>query len=52
MVFNTRDINTGWDGRANNGVDIAQQDVFVWKVKLKDIFNKWHDYIGTVTLVK
>ncbi|HSH66596.1 MAG TPA: PKD domain-containing protein, partial [Bacteroidia bacterium] len=52
MVFNTRDINTGWDGRANNGVDIAQQDVFVWKVKLKDVFNKWHDYIGTVTLVK
>lgn len=52
MVFNTEDINTGWDGRANNGQDIAQQDVFVWKVRLKDIFGKWHDYIGTVTLVK
>lgn len=52
MVFNATDINTGWDGRANNGVDVAQQDVFVWKVQLKDIFGKKHDYIGTVTLVK
>ena len=52
MVFNTTDINTGWDGRANNGELIAQQDVFVWKVKLKDVFGKYHDYIGTVTLVK
>lgn len=52
LIFNTTDINTGWDGRANEGQDIAQQDVYVWKVKLKDIFNKWHDYIGTVTLVK
>jgi gliding motility-associated-like protein len=52
MVFNTADINTGWDGRANNGVDVAQQDVFVWKVQLTDVFGKKHDYIGTVTIVK
>ncbi|HRG53289.1 MAG TPA: PKD domain-containing protein, partial [Bacteroidia bacterium] len=52
MVFDTTDINHGWDGRANGGQDIAQQDVFVWKVKLTDIFNRKHDYIGTVTLVR
>jgi gliding motility-associated-like protein len=52
MVFNTADIDTGWDGRANNGVDVAQQDVFVWKVQLTDVFGKKHDYIGTVTIVK
>lgn len=52
MVFNTADINTGWDGRANEGQDIAQQDVYVWKVKLKDVFGKYHDYIGTVTLMR
>jgi len=52
MVFNTPNIDTGWDGRANNGEFIAQQDVFVWKVQLKDVFGKRHDYIGTVTLVK
>ena len=52
MIFNTKDINEGWDGRANNGAEIAQQDVYVWKVQLKDIFGKKHDYIGTVTLVR
>lgn len=52
MVFNTADIGEGWDGRANNGVDIAQQDVFVWRVRLTDVFGKRHDYIGTVTLVR
>jgi gliding motility-associated-like protein len=52
MVFTTTDLNEGWDGRVNNGTDIAQQDVFVWKVELKDIFGKKHQYIGTVTLVK
>ena len=50
--FNTADINTGWDGRANNGKDVAQEDVFVWKVKLTDVFGVVHDYIGTVTIVK
>jgi gliding motility-associated-like protein len=52
QIFNTKDINEGWDGRANNGQDVAQQDVFVWKVELKDIFGRPHHYIGTVTLVK
>jgi gliding motility-associated-like protein len=52
MVFNTTEISHGWNGHANGGEDVAQQDVFVWKVQLKDIFGKKHDYIGTVTLVK
>ena len=52
LIFNTTDIDEGWDGRANNGADISQQDVFVWKVKLTDIFGRKHDYIGTVTLVR
>lgn len=52
MIFNTTTISEGWDGRAHNGAEIAQQDVYVWKVQLKDIFGKRHEYIGTVTLVK
>jgi gliding motility-associated-like protein len=51
-IFDTSHINEGWDGHVNNGSDIVQQDVFVWKVELKDIFGKKHNYIGTVTLVK
>ncbi len=52
MIWYTDDINKLWDGKANHGDDMAQQDVYVWKVKLTDVFNKKHNYIGTVTIVK
>ncbi len=52
MIFHGNELNDKWDGKANNGSDIAQMDVYVWKVELTDVFNKKHNYIGTVTLVK
>ena len=52
LCYETRDMNKGWDGKANNGSAIAQEDVYVWKVALTDIFNNSHDYIGSVTIVK
>ena len=51
-IFHGKHLNDMWDGRANGGADVAQQDVYVWKVRLTDVFNKKHNYIGTVTLVK
>ncbi len=52
MIFNTTDINKGWDGHVKGKSEIAIQDVYVWKVKLKDVFGKKHEYMGTVTLLK
>lgn len=52
VIFHGSDLNEMWNGRANGGDDVAQQDVYVWKVKLTDVFGKKHNYIGTVTLVK
>lgn len=52
LIFHSEKLMDQWNGKANNGDDIAQQDVFVWKVKLTDVFGKKHSYIGTVTLVK
>ncbi len=52
LIWYTDDINKLWDGKANHGDEMAQQDVYVWKVKLTDVFNKKHNYIGTVTFVK
>jgi gliding motility-associated-like protein len=45
-------ISDKWNGIANNGTEAAQQDVYVWKVRLTDIFGKKHSYMGTVTIVK
>jgi gliding motility-associated-like protein len=52
LIFRTEDINEGWNGIAKNGNKVAQQDVYVWKVNLKDVLHKRHDYIGTVTIIK
>ena len=50
--YETRDMNKGWDGRANNGSEVAQEDVYVWKVILTDIFDQKQSYMGSVTIVK
>ena len=57
MIYTTDATNNPessipWDGRANHGKEIAQQGVYVWKVELKDVFNKDHNYIGIVNLIK
>jgi gliding motility-associated-like protein len=50
-IFETNDVNVGWDGYYN-GV-LCLNDVFVYKINLKDeVENTEHHYIGRVTLVK
>jgi len=31
MIFHGRELNDKWDGIANDGAEIAQQDVYVWE---------------------
>ena len=52
MIFHGLDLNDKWNGKANAGSDIAQTDVYVWKVRLIDLFNKTHNYIGTAALIR
>jgi gliding motility-associated-like protein len=52
QIFTADDINKGWDGKVKGGAEAAQQDVYVWKVHLKDIFHKTHNYTGTVTILR
>ena len=51
-IFETYDINKPWDGRANNGSELVQQDVYIWVILTKDISGKRHQYIGHVTLIR
>ena len=49
-----------WDGvvvsggmdMGGNSRQLAQEDVYVWKVRLTDIFDKEHNYIGHVSIVR
>jgi gliding motility-associated-like protein len=52
MIFFTDDIEKGWDGKRSGKSQEVKQDVYVWKVKLKDVLGKNHQYIGHVTLLR
>lgn len=51
-IYHTKDITKGWDGKVKNGSQIAKQDVYVWKITAKDIFEDYHYLTGHVTLIK
>ena len=52
LIFETKDDQVPWDGRANDGKEIAQQDVFIWMILALDDQAKRHQYIGHVTLIR
>lgn len=52
LIFETNTQTEGWDGRANGGREIAQQDVYVYKVCIKDFAGKQHKFTGDVSLLK
>ena len=52
LCFSSEDVTKGWNGKANNGSEVAQIDTYTWQVELKDMFNKDHKFIGRVTIIK
>ncbi|HVA98893.1 MAG TPA: PKD domain-containing protein, partial [Bacteroidia bacterium] len=52
LIFHTTNFSQGWDGRANNGKSVAQEDVYVWRISVKDFKGASHLYIGHVSLVR
>jgi gliding motility-associated-like protein len=51
LMFETRNITEGWDGSFKNN-NVPPIDVYVWKIKLVDVFNRDHHYQGVVTLLR
>jgi gliding motility-associated-like protein len=53
LLYYTDDINKPWDGTVQGKSSaICQQDVYVWKVSVVDVFDKTHKFFGHVTLLK
>ncbi len=52
MIFNTKSLEKGWDGSANNGSDISMEGVYVYNIKLKDWQGLTHKFVGHVSLLK
>lgn len=52
LIFKSEDIDDQWDGKANGGQEIAEEDVYVYVIDIVDIFGNEHRYMGHVTLIK
>jgi gliding motility-associated-like protein len=52
FIYQSNDLYSGWDGKVQGSSVMCQEDVYVWKVDLMDVFNKKHNYIGHVSLVR
>lgn len=52
MIFKSTNPAVGWDGKANGGAFMAQQDTYVWRVNITDVFGKKHRYTGHVNLIR
>ncbi len=52
LIFESDDPTIGWDGRANGGNEIAQQDTYVWKIALKDELGLKHRFTGHINLIR
>ncbi|MDP3219499.1 MAG: PKD domain-containing protein, partial [Deltaproteobacteria bacterium] len=51
-LYYTEDINKGWDASIKGKHDVEKMDVFTYKVIVTDLWNKEHEYVGHVTLLK
>jgi gliding motility-associated-like protein len=51
-LFRTKDATVGWDGLAKGSDEPIKQDVYVYKIKFKDMDGKIHNKTGHVSLLK
>jgi gliding motility-associated-like protein len=52
LVFESHDMNVGWDGNSMNRLESAQDGTYTWVVYFKDMNNGRHRREGHVNLLK
>ena len=52
LIYETYDLNSGWDGTTKGGETLAMEGVYVYKIKLRDWEGLYHNFTGKVTLIK
>jgi gliding motility-associated-like protein len=51
-LFESNALKDAWDGRVAGGKDIAQMDIYVYKIELLNVFKKTLYYSGHFSLLK
>jgi gliding motility-associated-like protein len=49
-IYATNQYDAWWDGTYKG--EVVKEDTYIWKVNLKDIFGKPHNYVGHITVVR
>ena len=52
LIYKTQNMDSPWDGKANNGSEQAEIDVYVYTVTVTDFKKTKHNYKGIVSLIK
>ena len=52
LIFTTKDWFEGWNGKVQGHDEYVQQDVYVWKIRLKTWKGEKKSFVGHVTVVK
>lgn len=51
-IFETETFKHYWNGRKYNRGDIVPQDVYAYKIWVRDVFGREHQYYGHVTMLR
>lgn len=53
LVFLTDNFKTGWDGRINNGgAESVREDIYIWRIEMKNAKGDKEQLMGSLTLLK
>lgn len=51
-IFETETFKHYWNGRRYNRGNVCQQDMYAYKIWVRDVFGREHQYVGRVTLLR
>jgi gliding motility-associated-like protein len=49
LIFESDNLHKGWDGSVKGSQGKATQDIYVYKIYVKDLKGKRHEFVGHVT---
>lgn len=52
LIFQTNNLDKGWDGTVHGNNKLVEEDAYVWKVVLQDIKGNKHSYMGHVSVIR
>jgi gliding motility-associated-like protein len=50
-IYKTTKLGEGWTGKVKDGSRMAQEETYVWIVKVYDLLNNFHQFVGRVSLI-